>query len=57
LQIEIIISTTHSSWHNVVNVCAVSTTRLTCVAVTLKYALPNLAPFAGAAIVFERTHQ
>jgi hypothetical protein len=51
LQIKLIISTTHSSWDYVINVCAVSTALLAGVTVTLEYPLPNLAPLACAAIV------
>jgi amino acid permease len=57
LQIEVIISTAHCSWHYVINMCAVCPALLACVSVTLKYALPDLAPLAGAAIVFECAHQ
>jgi hypothetical protein len=45
------------SWQNVIYRVAVSTALLAGVAVTLEYPLPNLAPLAGAAIVFQCAHQ
>ena len=41
------------SWNDVVNRIAFHSTMLTSVTVPLQYALPNLAPFAGAAIVLQ----
>jgi hypothetical protein len=45
------------SWQNVIYRVAVTTALLAGVAVTLKYPLPDLAPLACTAIVFQCAHQ
>jgi hypothetical protein len=53
LQIPVFISAIQVSWNDVVNRIAFHSTMLTSVTVALQYALPDLAPLAGAAIVLE----
>jgi hypothetical protein len=53
LQIPVFVSAIHASWNDVVNRIAFHSTMLTSVTVALQYALPDLAPLAGAAIVLQ----
>jgi hypothetical protein len=58
LKIPVLITTTCTSWDYVIDGIAVHTACLACVPVTIKNALTNLAPLAGASIVLQCTaHQ